>query len=195
MQGESAAEDEQDAGRHDECHLGAGHDDEQPEERGAEHERGLVGRTLVGEGGLHQVRLVVRLAPGDRAPAHPGQRADLRHRGAGECGHRDHQGRVDPGVRQRHQGQQPEAAEHRLHQHHGSLADPVGEVAGDGRAERVGDGERAGRGTAGSVRPAGARDEEQRAHLGHGERQPAGEGDDDVERTGEGEQPPVGGER
>ena len=97
VQGERAPEDEQDAGRHDERQLGAGHDDDQAEQGRAEHERGLVGGALVGERGLHQVRLVVLLLAGDRAPAHPGERPDLRHRGAGHARPSRRRGRGRPG--------------------------------------------------------------------------------------------------
>ena len=194
VQGERAPEDEQDARRHDERELGAGHDDDQAEQGRAEHERGLVGRSLVGERGLHQVRLVVLLLAGDRAPAHPCQRADLRHRGAGHGSHRDDERGVDPGLGEGDEGEQAEAAEQGLHEHHRPLADPVGEAARDGRADGVRHGERAGGGTARAVRAGGAGDEEEGAHLGHGQREPADEGDGDVEGSGEGEQPPVGGE-
>ena len=77
--------------------CGAGHDDDQAEQGRAEHERGLVGGALVGERGLHQVRLVVLLLAGDRAPAHPGERPDLRHRRAGDGGRRDDERGVDLG--------------------------------------------------------------------------------------------------
>ena len=139
------------------------------------------------------MRLVVLLAAGDRAPAHPGERPDLRHRGTGQGGGRHDEGRVDLGVGHRDQRQQSEAAEHRLHQHHGSLADAVGEAAGDGGAHGIRDGKGAGGGTPGAVRAGGAGDEQEGAHLGHRQRQPADERDGDVERAGEGEQPAVGG--
>ena len=90
--------------------------------------------------------------------------------------------------------EQAEAAEQGLHEHHRPLADPVGEAARDRCAHGVRDGERAGGGTAGAVRAGGAGDEEEGAHLGHGEREAADERDGDVEGSGEGEQPPVGGE-
>ena len=174
--------------------CGAGDDDDQAEQGRAEHEGRLVGGALVGERGLHQVRLVVLLLAGDRAPAHPGQRADLRHGGTRDARpwRRRARGRPRPGRARR--GQQAEPAEQRLHQHHGSLTDAVGEAAGDRGADGIRDGQRTGRGTAGAVRAGRAGDEQEGAHLGHRQRQAADERDGDVEGTGEAEQPPVGGE-
>ena len=39
---------------------------------------------------------------------------------------------VDPGAGEEDEGEQPESAEQRLDEHHGTLADPVGEAARDG---------------------------------------------------------------
>ena len=107
--------------------CGARDDDEEPEQGRAEDEGRLVGSALVGEGGLHEPGLVVLLLPGDRAPAHAGERADLRHRR-----HRRRaatvttsRGRPRPGPGRR--AREPEAAEHRLHEDDGPLPDAVGE--------------------------------------------------------------------
>ena len=113
---------------------------------------------------------MVLLLAGDRAPAHPGERPDLRHRQTGHGGRRHDERGVDPGPGQQHEGQQAEPAEHRLHEHHGSLADAVGEAAGNGRAHGVRHGQRTGRGTARAVGAGGAGDEKEGAHLGHGQR-------------------------
>ena len=92
------------------------------------------------------------------------------------------------------EGEQPESAEQGLDEHHRTLPDPVGEAARDGCAHGVRHGERAGGGTAGAVGAGGAGDEEEGAHLGHGEWEPPHERDGDVEGSGEGEQPAVGGQ-
>ncbi len=91
--------------------------------------------------------------------------------------------------------EQPGAAGEGLHEHDGTLADAVGERAGDRGADGVGDGEPAGRGAAEAVGAGRPGDEEEGAHLAHREGQAPDERDEDVEGAGEREQAPVAGDR
>ena len=65
------------------------------------------------------------------------------------------------------QRQKPQAAGDGLDEHHGALADPVGEHGGDGGAQGVGDGERTGGEAARGIRARGAGHQQQGTHLAH----------------------------
>jgi hypothetical protein len=131
---------------------------------------------------------------GDRSPAHAREGADLRHGETGECGRPDDCDvggvRVDQGDEER----QGSGACQGLHEDDVALTDPVGQRTGERCADGVGDGERTGREAAEPVAAGGVGDEEQGTQLAHGQGQPGEEGDDDVRRAGELEEPSVGGE-
>src|SRR5690606_5199511 len=132
--GEAAGREEQGTGRGDDG--GGGADDRRSEDEG-----GLVGRAPVGEGGGEELEALATLRAGELAPAHPGQRADLRHEDAGDAADHGEQLPWDVLPGQDDEGEERQRAAHRLDEEHGTLADPVGERARQRGGEGVDDGE------------------------------------------------------
>ena len=161
----------------------------------ADGERRLVGGALVGERGVDQAALVRAGAGGDRAPADPGERADLRQ---GEPGQRRRRAtRAASGAcrwTSARASASPAAPARDWTSTTGRWPSRSAREPANGRADGVRDGERAGGETADGVAAGGGGDEQEGAELAHGQRQPAEEGGDDVRRAGELEQAAVGGE-
>ena len=188
------AEDHEESGGREQPGPRRGEGDEGAEEGRPEDERSLVSGSLVGEGGLDEPGLVDAAVPGDGPPPHSGERPDLRGEGAGRPGGGDQRGGVGTRRGQGDQRDERQAADQRLHEDDGALADTVSQGAGDRRADGVGHGERPRGQAAGGIRARGGGDQQQGAHLAHGQGEPAEEGGDDVEGAGEGEEAPVGGD-
>jgi hypothetical protein len=194
VQGERGAERRQQDRREHQRAARGDRDDADADQGRAEGERRLVGCALVGERHVHEPPLVTAAPSRDRPPAHPRQGAYLRHRESGEGGGHDHGGVGGAGFHEHHERDERGGAGQRLHQHDVALADPVGQRSREGCADGVRDREGARGEPAEAVAARSRRDEEEGAQLAHGEWEPGQEGDDDVRRAGELEEPPVGGE-
>jgi hypothetical protein len=166
----SAAEDRQ-QGRGGQQRTARTHQHGQrPDQRRTENERRLVGRTLVRECGVDQPRLGVTRLPGQRPPAHSGQRTHLRDRQAGDRGGRDDDRRSGTGPPEGHQGGQRGGGRERLDEDHRTLTDAVRDASGDRRADRVGGRQHSGGEPAGREAAGRHGDEQQGAELAHGKR-------------------------
>ena len=194
VQREPGSEDQEQPGREGDGRRRAGHADRHADQGGSDDEGRLVGRALVGEGRLHEPSAALALGPRHGCPPHPGQRADLGDEEAGRGGGRDQRRLGRPAAGQRHQQEEQQPAGHRLHRDDHTLPDAVGESAGERRADGIRDGQGAGREAARAVGAARLGDQQQRAHLRHRGGQAAQEGDEHVDRSGQGQQPAVGGE-
>ena len=169
--------------------------DGEADQGGPDRERRLVGRSLVGECGVHEPALVRPGRAGQRPPPDAGQGTHLRQHQTGGCG-AEHDGGVrgpaaDDGDERREAG----GAQQRLDEDDGTLPDPVGQRACDRGADGVGDGEGAGTEPAEAVAAGRGGDEEERAELAHGQREAPDERHEDVGGAGDRQESSVGGER